>query len=221
MHDRATPVSANGPGDVNLALPALDGETAQLRDGTRVCLRRNPPFDRARVLDFLGQLSRDSLELRFFCGVRLETVASDLLTPTERTDRRCLLLQVLDPDPGPVIARGEYVEVSERPSRAEVDLLVTDDRRGQGAATILLWGLAREARRSGIREFAASVLAENRPMLDVFLGAGFPCSLSWHAGEVAVVMDIRHEPATAIALRSSSGGGPIVPSPEWLRARFR
>ena len=195
-----------------MATDPLDGECAQLRDGTRVRIRRAGPGDQARVMDFLARLSQDSLELRYFSAIRREKVASEILATGDRGDRLSLLLETISPDPGQVVAHGEYVRIAAFPHRAEVAFLVADARQGQGAATLLLWGLARRARDAGIRRFEAVVLPDNRPMINVFVGAGFPCSISWHEGEGLVLLDISHEPAISIALRDPAVVGPVGPT---------
>ncbi len=130
-----------------------------------------------------------------------EHVAAEILTTADRAHRLSLLLEIIEPGRERVIAHGELVRLADHPSRAEVAFLVSDDRRGLGAATQLLWGLARRAREAGIRRFEAMVRGDNRAMIDVFVGAGFPCSISWHEGEGAVLLDIGHEPSIAIAVR--------------------
>jgi len=188
----------------------LKGETLQLRDGTEVRIRPVAREDRPRVLEFLAHLSPYSLELRYFSPVRREDVASEILTTTDRANRLSLLLETIGPGRERVIAQGEFVRVADHPNRAEVAFLVADDLHGQGAATLLLWELARRAREAGIRGFEATVRPENRPMIDVFVGAGFPCSISWHEGEGVVLLDLAHEPAVAIALRDPPTGHRLV-----------
>ncbi|HLM91683.1 MAG TPA: GNAT family N-acetyltransferase [Thermoplasmata archaeon] len=186
------------------------GKALQLRDGTEVRIRPVARGDRARVLDFLAHLSPHSLELRYFSPVRRAYAASEILTTTDRANRLSLLLETIEPGRERVIAQGEFVRVADHPNRAEVAFLVADDLHGQGAATLLLWELARRAREAGIRRFEATVRPENRPMIDVFVGAGFPCSISWHEGEGSVQLDLAHEPAIAIALREPPTGHWLV-----------
>jgi acyl-CoA synthetase (NDP forming) len=62
----------------------------------------------------------------------------------------------------------------ERPGRAEVAFAVADEMQGRGLATVLLAHLAQEASARGIGEFVATVLPENRRMINVFRDSGFP-----------------------------------------------
>ncbi len=170
----------------------------RLRDGTLVQVRSALPQDRPRVMEFLRHVTKDSLELRFLAAVRPETAASEILAPRDPHNRVSLLLELPGPAPAVVIAHGEYVRSHSNPSRAEVAFLVADGQQGEGAATLLLLHLARRARAGGIRQFDAITLPENRAMLDVFLGIGFPCAVTVHDGLGNVALDITREPETGI-----------------------
>ncbi|MGP8077182.1 MAG: hypothetical protein ACLQD8_08840 [Thermoplasmata archaeon] len=172
-------------------VPPFSGE---LRDGTKVRLRRALPSDRPRVLEFLTHVSRDSLERRFFSTVTSETVASEIVEPHPSSDRVSLLLEIAPPEGGPIIAHGEYERGAADPTRAEVVFLVADPWQAHGAATLLLLRLAHLAASIGVQQLEAVTLAENQPMIDVFLGCGYPCSITWHLGEGLVLLDIGHEP---------------------------
>jgi GNAT superfamily N-acetyltransferase len=191
--------------------PPVD-ELGRLRDGTLVRVRSALPTDRLRVMEFLRHVSRNSLEQRFLGAMRPETAAPEILRPCGPSDRVSLLLELPGTTLVPVIAHGEYVRSESDPSRAEVAFLVADDRQGQGAATLLLVQLARRARSAGVQRFDALVLPENRPMLDVFLGAGFPCSLSVHDALEHVSLDIAREPLSGTALMDSPGNRPRLRS---------
>ena len=209
---RAEVASSRNADPPGVSRECLDEESGQLRDGTVVRLRRARASDRAHVLDFLTHMSQDSLELRYLSPWRRESVASEILSSTDLARRYSLLLEVADPGQEQIIGHGEYVRVADHPNRAEVAFLIADACQGQGAATILLWGLARRAREAGIRRFEAIVQSDNRPMIDVFVDSGFPCSISWHGGEGAVLVDIAHEPSVAIAIRDASPRTPLLPA---------
>ena len=182
-------------------LPA--GRLDRLRDGTPVRIRSAAPADRPAVAEFLTHLSRDALERRFFTAIRPETVAEEILTPRPTYERVSLLVETLDSRHSAVIAHGEYSRLASDPTRAEVAFLVADDHQGLGAATLLLMHLARQAREAGIRHLDAVVLPENRAMLDVFLGSGFPCRITWQEGEGRISLDVAHDPPTALMIPRS------------------
>jgi len=59
-----------------------------------------------------------------------------------------------------------------KPGQAEVAFAVVDQFQGQGVGSALLRHLSSLARKAGLQEFVAEVLAENVPMLKVFEKVG-------------------------------------------------
>ncbi|MGC2033910.1 MAG: GNAT family N-acetyltransferase [Thermoplasmata archaeon] len=164
------------------------------------------PSDRERVIEFLRHISPDSLELRFFSALRPEAVTNEILGGGRSPDRLSLILETTDAFPGQILGHGECARSPEDPARAEVAFLVADDHQGLGIATLLLWRLAERARTVGIRYLDARVMKENRSMIDVFAGAGFPCTISWEAEEADVSLDIARCPQTALLVRPAAPG---------------
>lgn len=176
---------------------------ARLRDGTPVRVRPARAHDRSAVLAFVRGLSLDSFELRFFSAVHAELAVDEILAPPASGARLSLLMESLVDSE--IIAQGEFDRSRATPTEAEVAFLVADGHQGQGAATLLLWELARRGRRAGIRRFTAIVLPENFVMRAVFLAAGFPCLLSYSEGETRVEMDIAREPQLALCVLARPG----------------
>jgi acetate---CoA ligase (ADP-forming) len=177
---------------------SLGGELCRLRDGTLVRIRPVEPSDRTRVVEFLQRLSRESLELRFFSAVTTEVVADEILGGKTWPDRLSLVLETNDHRPPQIIGHAEYDRSPRGGTRAEVAFLIADEHQGQGAGTLLLRQLARWARKAGIRSFDAVVLAENRAMLEMFTGAGFPNITVWEGTEARVELDIARDPRSAL-----------------------
>jgi GNAT superfamily N-acetyltransferase len=100
---------------------------------------------------------------------------------------------------------------------------VVDDRyQHRGIATILLEELADAAWKQGVETFMAQTLVENRDMLDVFAGSGFPVSTTSEYGTVDVRFSIRSDEAYRAArsirhpgwvARPSEGGCGRVDAP--------
>ncbi|HTZ62103.1 MAG TPA: GNAT family N-acetyltransferase [Thermoplasmata archaeon] len=166
-----------------------------LRDGTQIRIRPVRPGDRAAVLEFLRRLSRDSLELRFFSAVTLEVVTHEILQGSVGAGRASVVAETVTEPPARIIGHAEYSREARDPSRAEAAFLIEDDHQGLGAGTLLLRRLARNAREEGIRYLVAIVLPENRAMLDMVTGAGYPHTTSWTGGEARVELDIGRDPA--------------------------
>ena len=71
----------------------------------------------------------------------------------------------------------------------EVAFLVADRFGGHGLGSLMLEHLAASARERGVRHVMAEVLLENRPMLGVFLDAGFDILRSLDSGVVLLDLD--------------------------------
>lgn len=171
---------------------------ARLRDGTPVQVRDARPDDSDAVRGFVAALSRDSIERRFYAPIPPERAVDEILSGRSSSPHVSLLVETVGPDDAAIVGHGEYVPYSGAPQRAEVAFLVADDHQGQGVGTLLLLELARRARAAGVRWFEAIVLPDNPAMVDVFTGAGFPCTVRWQDGELRVTMDIAREPDTTI-----------------------
>jgi RimJ/RimL family protein N-acetyltransferase len=170
----------------------------RLRDGTPIRIRPVHPSDRAAVEAFLHRISLDSFELRYFSPIREEIALEQILAQGHHGDEVSLVMELDGASPTEIVAQAEYVRDPLDRTRAEVAFLVADRYQGQGAATLLLWSLARRARSQGITTFTALVLPENYPMCAVFTGAGFPCGLEHFQDETEVTLDIRDEPSLGL-----------------------
>lgn len=153
-----------------------------LRDGSTLHVRPVRANDGPAVLAFLRGLSADSSYMRFFAG---SVDLADAVRRAVKVDyARELALVAEAGAEGVVVAHAIYLATG--PERAEVALAIADEYQGRGLGTILLGQLAEAADRSGIREFEAWVLSQNRKMIDVFRESGFPVSLQYDSGEINV-----------------------------------
>ncbi len=126
--------------------------------------------DAAALLRFHARLSPRSVHLRYLYP-HLELASAEVthLTCVDGINRAAYVIE----HDGEIIAVGRYDRL-EDPCSAEVAFVVADEFQDRGLGTTLLERLTETARRVGIGEFKASVLAENSAMLAVFHGAGFP-----------------------------------------------
>jgi GNAT superfamily N-acetyltransferase len=172
-------------------MTVIDTETlAACADGRRanpdLDVRPIEPTDAAALVRFHAQLSTRSVQLRYFYPHRE-------LQPAELTNLTCVdgfnrVADVVEHD-GEIIAVGRYDRL-EDPCSAEVAFVVADEFQHHGLGSMLLERLVETARRAGIGEFKASVLAENSAMLAVFHGAGFPITQSRTLDVLELVMEI-------------------------------
>lgn len=149
--------------------PADEGFDVELRDGTRAHLRPIRADDKERLQTGLQQLSSRSRYLRFHTPMSHFTQAQlRYLTEIDYHDHMAwVAVNPDDPDePGMGVAR--YVRLAEDPTIAEAAVTVLDQYQGNGLGTLLLQTLTTSAVDNGVRTFRNYVLAENRPMLEVF-----------------------------------------------------
>ncbi len=142
--------------------------------------------DAAALVRFHALLSPRSVHLRYFYP-HLELQPSEIahLTCVDGFNR---VAYVVEQD-GEIIAVGRYDRLEDQCS-AEVAFVVADEFQHHGLGTMLLGRLTETARRAGIGEFRASVLAENSTMLAVFHDAGFPMTQTRRYDVVELTMEI-------------------------------
>jgi acetyl coenzyme A synthetase (ADP forming)-like protein len=160
-----------------------------LREGETLRLRAPTAADAAALTDFFGDLSEQSLYLRFH-GTR--SVAPALVRPFLDPDwhERGALAGTVEADGAErIVALATWSRLRD-PAVAEVAFAVADSMQGKGIGTRLLEQLADLAAEGGIRRFVAEVLPQNVTMLSVFADAGFDISRELAGGEVEVEFSI-------------------------------
>jgi RimJ/RimL family protein N-acetyltransferase len=158
----------------------------QLRDGSLVTVREIEPSDAAALVRFHEALSRESIRMRYFSAhPHLSAVETTRLTTVDHRDRQAYVAAIGED----IVAVGRYERNGSTPE-AEVAFIVADAWQGRGLGSLLLARLAAHARASGIRRLTASTLADNRPMLKVFLHSGLPLQRSTSSGVVDLTMTL-------------------------------
>lgn len=155
-----------------------------LRDGGSIYVRAIRPDDRERLLEHFKGLSEESVYHRFF-GVKRSLSEAELTRLTELDFRNhvALVATLLENGQERIIGVARYIR-NDDPSRAEVAFAVLDAHQGRGIATLLLEHLRRIAHASGVKEFQADVLGDNKRMLEVFARSGFNVRRTSAAGVV-------------------------------------
>jgi GNAT superfamily N-acetyltransferase len=176
--------------DGDRGLPRLPSAAA-LRDGTAVCVRPIRPDDKERLHGAFAGLSSRSVYQRFFHPIT-DLTADDLrcLTEIDFRDHVGLVLTVGAGKDERLIAVGRYVRVAPGGDVAEVAFTVADDLQDRGAASLLLRELVGVGRERGVREFVATVLDDNRAMLQVFRASKLPLRESFVDGVRRVVLSL-------------------------------
>jgi len=144
-----------------------DGEVVTLPDGGRILVRPLQPSDRSELAQRYLELSPEARRLRFFnAPSRLSERLLDYLMDVDVPNRSALVAFALDDDGAPGVGIARYARSREEPETAEAAVTVFDTHQNRGIATALLTRLADEAREHGITTFTASVMWENRELLD-------------------------------------------------------
>jgi acetyltransferase len=136
-----------------------------LSDGTQVLVRRVQPSDRWLIAKAWRQLSEQSQRKRFLAP-KPRLTAGDLryLTDVDQHDH-VALIAVRNDDWRRMAGVGRFVRLEDDPHTAEAAITVADPLQGLGLGRHLGRLLAEEARRVGVKRFAASMLSDNVPAL--------------------------------------------------------
>lgn len=175
--------------DARLLGREIGGVYAFLRDGDQVLIRPYRPLDRDAVIAFFDRLSTESRALRFHsAGIHI-----DASTINYAVRGHALVCELR----GQIVALATYVRLRD-PLLAEMAIAVDDGEHGRGIGSVLFEHLAHDARRDSIERLVASVLAWNRPMLDLLRGLGFELTRTVHGesyDEMEVEVSLRADPA--------------------------
>lgn len=138
-----------------------------LRDGTEIAIVQVRPEDREELREAFEHWSEESRFKRFM-GFRkhLSDRELDYFTKVDHHDHEALLTRELASGRGIGIAR--FHRLSTRHDVAEAAVAVADEWQGRGVASTLLHALADRAREEGIAHFEATMLLENRRVVDLF-----------------------------------------------------
>lgn len=147
--------------------PEPAGEVATLDDGGLILVRQLLPIDRDELARRYLELSSESRRLRFFGAPdHLSDGVLDYLMDVDDRDRVAVVAFALDDDGTPGVGIARYVRDGVRPTFAEAAVTVLDAYQQRGIGTLLLQQLAARARANGITTFTATVMWENRDLLD-------------------------------------------------------
>lgn len=201
--------SISGVGTARVTYPVGETANVALRGGTIVGIRPVRYADLDAIRSFLGELSGESVFLRFFGMTNLDWAARWCID-VDYVDRYGLIAMA-DTD-GPIIAHGAYIR--QDADRAEMAFVVADAYHELGIATVLLRRLAGLARAHGISTLTAVVLPYNRHMTEVFRDSGYPVRFRTVGSETPVEMatslvDVEAWPGGGWAVRLAGHHTPI------------
>lgn len=165
-----------------------------LDDGTRVIVRPIEPGDGDRLRAAFDRLSPESRYRRFFSAMpRLSESMLHHLLDVDGVDRVAWAAIDADAEGEPGIGVARYFRLQDEPDAAEMAVAVVDDYQHRGVGSLLLHHLNRTAREQGITHFVGTVLADNRPMLDLVESVGGRYRFN-EPGVLRLDIDIPDEP---------------------------
>jgi len=158
-----------------------------LSNGQRLEIRALRPTDREDVLAAVERTSTQSLYRRFFTVRRHFSEAETTLFLNPDFVNHVALVAVAEEGGNPfIVGGGRYIVIEA--GQAEVAFAVVDQFQGQGIGSALLRHLTSLARKAGLQEFVAEVLAENVPMLKVFEKSGLQGTARRESRTIHVVL---------------------------------
>lgn len=143
------------------------GDVVSLADGERILVRPLLASDRGELARRYLELSPEARRLRFFSAPgHLSEQVLDYLMDVDQRDRAAVVAFALADDGRPGVGIARYVRDRGDPTCAEAAVTVLDAYQQRGIGTLLLQRLAETAHANGIATFTASVMWENRDLLD-------------------------------------------------------
>ena len=158
-----------------------------LSDGTSLTIRPIRPEDAESEQSFVRALSDDARRFRFMHALKELTPAMLVRFTQIDYDREMALVAVTEEDGQPIqhgVAR--YVINSDETS-CEFAIVVSDRKQHQGIGTRLMKALMECARGRGLKIMQGTVLAENKPMLQLVSELGFRTKRSTEERDVCNV----------------------------------
>jgi len=165
-----------------------------LHDGSTVHLRPITSDDKDVLRGAFERLSEQSRYRRFMGGIKLLTPQLlAYLTEVDGVDHFAWV--AIDPNNAQGVGVARYVRLRDDPVTAEAAVTVADDWHGRGLGTFLLDALGAIALENGIRTFRATVLTDNKPMLDILRDMGARLSRD-SAGVMCADIDLSDQAKT-------------------------
>jgi acyl-CoA hydrolase/RimJ/RimL family protein N-acetyltransferase len=166
-------------------------EYGTLRDGTELFFRPVKPTDESALSEMLYSLSSKSVEKRFFTHTKTfpHRDIQKLTNVDYLTD-----LAVVGVVPGlggeEVVAIAQYF-MDPKTKVAEVAFIVQDEWQDKGMGSVMLNYITRVAAKRGVKGFYATVLPDNKAMLNMFYNCGFKVKTEFDGDAYQIKYDIR------------------------------
>jgi GNAT superfamily N-acetyltransferase len=147
--------------------------------------------DRERVAALLRGLSMETMYRRFFSVPRVDDRLLDLVAhPSECCSEALVAVAGQE-----IVGLASYDRSVDDPSAADVAVVVSDRWQHHGVGTVLMRKLSGAAARRGIARFTATLLADNRPVVDFVHRTAPDARLHFDGAELAMDLPLRRRVA--------------------------
>lgn len=181
-----------------------------LMDGSLAHVRPVRPEDRQLLINFLGNLSSETIYLRFFQDIKPKEEVDKLIPEAGQ----CALLVLRDES---VIGHG--ISTNGLSGNADIAVVVADAYQGKGIGTILLGQLAQNAVAEGISVIETKVVPENARILQALRELGFPTILKSEPGFIHVTFPASLLPEALAHFEKSEAVAAVAAMEKFLRPR--
>jgi GNAT superfamily N-acetyltransferase len=160
-----------------------------------ITIRAIGPDDKERIVTAFRALDPKSIYQRFFV-FKSELGGEELRRLTEGDGLRDVVLvaTVASGNQEIIVGLGHCARTE---ASADIAFTVEEDYQGRGIASELLRHLVDIARRNGVAQFEADVLADNASMLKVFRRSGLPMKTTQAHGIVHLTLSLGDDTANA------------------------
>jgi acyl-CoA hydrolase len=170
-----------------------------LRDGTEIFFRPVKPTDEAALSEMLYSLSISSLRKRFFTHTQTFPHKDvQRLTNLDYKNELAIVGVVPGPSGEDIVAIAQFF-LDPKTQVAEVAFIVQDEWQAKGMGTYLLNYITGIAIERGIKRFYATVLPENKAMLNIFYNCGYNVNTDFDGSSYTITYDLHPAPRRGVS----------------------
>jgi GNAT superfamily N-acetyltransferase len=162
--------------------------------GQLIAMRQVMAADIFLLAELLSRLSQRTRHLRYMHSghISAEMIWNEAVRMAQghSPDHTTLVATIRPNENDEAVAVAELVRDRHDRTVGEIALVVHDDQQQQGIGSFLLRHLIRVAQRDGLTSLSASMLAENRAMLQLIRTLGLPYTATTRYGETQVMISI-------------------------------
>lgn len=162
-----------------------------LRDGSEIFFRPVKPTDEAALSKMLYSLSEESVQKRYFTHTK-RFPHRDVQKLTNIDYQQDLAIVGVVPQSGgddEIVAIAQYF-LDPKTLVAEVAFIVQDEWQDKGMGSLLLEYITKTAAGRGVKKFYATVMPENKAMLNIFYNSSFIINMQYNGDAYTITYDV-------------------------------